>query len=446
MFSKDWLSMLLQCLICVPGALSCYLPLKKQLRFSWGKTIVLCCLAAVLFSFAAACAMTAWDIEPNVIGMPVLVIFFFLYRWTVRLDLPRALAIYVGVCAIETFPVQFATIADMYFKSEASGMTLRGCAVLLGCSCFLLIVFVRPAREQFSKAVEELDMPKLWYAVTVISAIFLILNILASPVSYNIVRDSRLRFLFPVLEGAALVLLITVYVLFYGIVTGIVERGKLEKRSQLLELQSRQFRELQEYMKQTRRLRHDFRQSVHILSSFAEKGDLNAVKAHLSEYEQRLDAGVPMHYCANAALNALFGYYAERANALYIKTDWKIELPGPLGISELDMAALFGNLMENAITACVALPADRRYFGLISEIRCGNALYVVSTNSFDGRVRKGKDGGYYSTRHSGRGTGLASIAAVAEKYGGLARAYNSDTEFFVDVVLKISRASKAAEV
>ena len=291
MFSKDWLSMLLQCLICVPGSLSCYLPIKNRMRFSWGKTIALCCLAAVLFSFAAACAVTIWDIDPNVIGMPVLVIFFFLYRWTVRLDLPRALAIYVGVCAIETFPVQFGTIADMYFKSEASGMTLRGCAVLLGCSCLLLIAFVRPAREQFSKAVEELDMPKLWYAVTVISAIFLVLNILASPVSYDIVRDSRLRFLFPVFEVAALVMLITVYVLFYGIVTGIVERGKLEKRSQLLEMQSRQSRELQEYMKQTRRLRHDFRQSVHILSSLAEKGDLDGVKAHLSEYEQRFDEG-----------------------------------------------------------------------------------------------------------------------------------------------------------
>lgn len=445
MFSKDWLSMLLQFLICVPGALSCYLPVKKRMRFSWGKTIALCCLVAVLFSFAAACVVTIWDIDPNVIGMPVLVIFFFLYRWTVRLDLPRALAIYVGVCAIETFPVQFATIADMYFKSEASGMTLRGCAVLLGCSCLLLIAFVRPAREQFSKAVDELDMPKLWYAITVISAIFLVLNILASPVSYDIVRDSRLRFLFPVFEVAALAMLITVYVLFYGIVTGIVERGKLEKRSQLLEMQSRQSRELQEYMKQTRRLRHDFRQSVHILSSLAEKGDLDGVKAYLSEYEERFDEGAPVYYCANAALNALFGYYAEMAKSLHIKTDWKIEIPEPLTISELDMAALFGNLMENAITACAVLPGEERYFGLISEIRCGNSLYVVSTNSFDGRVVKCKDGGYRSTRHSGRGTGLVSIAAVAEKYGGLARAYNSNTEFFVDVVLNFSKASKNAE-
>jgi len=101
------------------------------------------------------------------------------------------------------------------------------------------------------------------------------------------------------------------------------------------------------------------------------------------------------------------------------------------------MAALFGNIMENAIQACIGLPEEKRYFNLTTETRHGNRLYVVSTNSFDGNVLKSGDGAYRSTKHGGQGTGLASIAAVAEKYGGSARVYNSGTEFFVDVVLKI---------
>lgn len=436
MFSNEWLNMLLQFLIFVPGALSCYLPVKNQMRFSEAKTIILCCSAAVLFSFIGASAVTAWGISPNTIAFPMLVISFFLYRWTVTLDLPRALAIYVGVCAIETFPVQFGTIADMYFKSEAKGMTLQGGIIMLGCSCLMLTAFVRPARERFSKAVDVLDMPRLWYSTTIISTIFLVFNILASPASYDVVRNSRLRFIFPMFEVCALALLITVYVLFYGVVMGIAEREKLEKRSQLLEMQSHQFRELQEYMQQTTRLRHDFRHSVHLLSTLAENGDLDSVRAHLSEYEQRLAEVVSVNYCSNVALNALFCYYREMADAVKIRTDWKIQLPEPLTASELDMAALFGNIMENAISACAALPEGERYFNLTAEIRHGNNLYIVSTNSFDGKVKKGKDG-YRSTKHSGRGTGLISIAAAAEKYGGSAQVRNSDKEFFVDVVIKI---------
>lgn len=436
MFSEEWLTMLLQFLILVPGALSCYLPVRNRMRFSEGKTLALCCSAAVLFSFAAASAVTVWDIEPNAVGIPILVLSFFLYRWTLRLDLPRSLAIYVGVCAIETFPVQFGTIADMYFKSEAEGMTLQGCIVTLGCSCLMLAAFVLPARKRFSKAVDELDMPKLWYLTTVISAVFLVYNILVTPVSYDVVRDSRLRFLFPMFEVGALALLITVYVMFYGIVIGNIEREKLEKRSQLLEMQSHQFRVLQEYMRQTARLRHDFRHSVHLLSTLAENGDLDSIRAHLSEYGQRLSESVSVSYCSNAALNALFGYYREMADSENIRTDWKIELPDPLTVSELDMTALFGNIMENAVSACSALPEEERYFDLTAEIRHGNSLYVVSTNSFNGNVRKGRDG-YHSTKHSGRGTGLASITVVAEKYGGSAQFRNSDKEFFVDAVMKI---------
>lgn len=436
MFSEEWLTMLLQFLILVPGALSCYLPVKNRMRFSEGKTLALCCSAAVLFSFAAASAVTAWDIEPNAIGIPILVLSFFLYRRTLRLDLPRSLAIYIGVCAIETFPVQFGTIADMYFKSEAEGMTTQGCAVMLGFSCLMLAAFVLPARKRFSKAVDELDIPKLWYSVTVISAVFLVYNILVTPVSYDVVRDSRLRFLFPMFEVGAMALLITVYVMFYGIVIGNIEREKLEKRSQLLEMQAHQFRVLQEYMRQTSRLRHDFRHSVHLLSALAENGDLDSIRAHLSEYGQRLSENVSVSYCSNAALNALFGYYREMADSENIRTDWKIELPEPLTVSELDMTALFGNIMENAVSACAALPEEERYFDLTAEIRHGNSLYVVSTNSFNGKVRKGRDG-YHSTKHSGRGTGLASITAVAEKYGGSAQFRNSDKEFFVDAVMKI---------
>lgn len=436
MFTKEWLSMLLQFLILVPGGLSCYLPVKNRMRLSEGKTFALCCSAAVLFSFAAASVVTVWNIEPNAIGIPILVISFFLYRRTIKLDLPRSLAIYVGVCAIETFPVQFGTIADMYFKSEAEGMTLQGCAVLLGSSCLMLAAFVRPARKRFSKAVEELDMPKLWYSTTVISATFLVYNILVTPVSYDVIRNSRLRFLYPMFEVCALALLITVYVLFYGIVTGNIERERLEKRSQLLEMQSHQFRELQEYMRQTSRLRHDFKHSVHLLSTLAENGDLESIRVHLSEYDRRLSENVSVNYCSNAALNALFSYYREMADSQKIRTNWKIELPEPLTVSELDMAALFGNIMENAISACAALPQGKRYFNLTSELRHGKTLYVVSTNSFDGKVRKGKEG-YHSTKHSGRGTGLISIAAVAEKYGGSAQFHNSDKEFYTDVVIKM---------
>ncbi len=201
-------------------------------------------------------------------------------------------------------------------------------------------------------------------------------------------------------------------------------------------MQADQYRTLQNYIQQTRRLRHDFRQSVHILSRLADKGDLSGIITHLQEYEKRWYTDVPVNYCSNAALNALFNYYWNMADAQDIKTDWQITLPEPLTVSELDLASLLGNLMENAIAGCMTVPEEERSFALSVETRQGNCLYIVSTNSFNGHTRKSGDE-YLSTKRNGDGMGLFSISSMAKKYQGYARISHNEKDFFVDVMLII---------
>jgi len=437
---NKWLSTLPQFLILLPAAASCYLCLKNRLKYTPAKTAVLCLAVLVPYSLitAALCAML--QIDMNFILLPSLVLFFFLYRRTVTIGLSQALAIYIGVCAIETFPAQFAYAFDAYLypSSGAADFSTEAALFQFGLSLLLLAVFAYPACHRFSRAVEQLDFPKIWYSTAIVSFLFLVSNILMTPISYSTLQAGRLSFLFPFLEGCALAVLVTVYLLFYRNTMFILENIKLREHSQLLEMQAHQYRTLQGYIKETSRLRHDFRHSLRLLASLAEKGDLESIRSHLTKYELELSEGSPVNYCANPALNALFGYYHEMALSAGIETDWNIELPQQAAISELDMAALFGNLMENAIAGCQTLQGDKKYFCLSAQARHENSLYIVSTNNFDGKVRKGKDG-YHSTRHSGKGTGLSSIAAVAEKYNGSARFSNNEKEFYADVMLKISR-------
>lgn len=402
------------------------------------KTAALC--TAVLLPYALFCsALSALlEIDVNIILLPSLILFFFLYRYTVTASLPKCLAVYVGVCAVQTFPAQFAYAFDAYLhpSSGASDFSLEASLFHLGLSCLVAAAFAWPACELFFQVVDSLDIPKIWYFTILLSSVFLIFNVLAVPQSYRTLHTGRMFFLFLLLEGCMFAILTAIYVLFYRGTSIILEHAELKEHTHLLEMQSRQYRTLQEHMRQTAGLRHDFRHSVYLLSSLAEKDDIDSIRAHLAGYEARLAENTPVNYCANAALNALFGYYYEMAVSAGIDTDWHIELPEPLPATELDMVSLFGNLMENAIDGCRTVPKDRRYFCLTTEIRHGSSLYIVSTNSFDGRVQKGKDG-YHSTKHSGNGIGLTAITAAAEKYNGSARATNSDTEFFVDVVLKM---------
>ena len=431
-------SALPQFLVLLPSAASCYYTMKHQTKYTLRRTAALCTAVLLPYAFLCSALSALLRIDANIILLPSLILLFFPYRFTVTASLPKCLAIYIGVCAVQTFPAQFAYAFDAFLHpaSGAENFSVEAAFFQLGLSCLVAAAFAWPACGLFSRIVDCLDIPKIWYATILLSSIFLIFNIVAVPQSYRTIHTGRMFSLFLLLEGCMLAILTAIYVLFYLGTTVMLEHAELKEHTHLLEMQSRQYRALQEHMRQTAQLRHDFRHSVRLLTSLTEEGDIDSIRAHLAGYEARLAENTPVNYCANAALNALFGYYYELAVSAGIDTDWHIELPEPLPATELDMVSLFGNLMENAIDGCRTVRSGRRYFCLTTQIRHGNRLYIVSTNSFDGRVRKGKDG-YRSTKHSGNGIGLAAIAAAAEKYGGSAQASNSDMEFFVDVVLKI---------
>ena len=433
-----WLSALPHLLVLLPSAASCYYTMKNQMKYTLPKTVALCTAILLPYAFLCSALCALLQIDVNIILLPSLILFFFPYRCTVTASLPKCLAVYIGVCAVQTFPAQFAYALDasLHPASGAADLSAEAAFFQLGLSCVVAAAFAWPACGLFFRIIDCLDTPKIWYSTIILSSIFLLFNVMAVPQSYKTLHTGRMFFLFLLLEGCLLAILTSIYVLFYLGTTIILEHAELKEHTHLLEMQSRQYRALQEHMRLTAQLRHDFRHSVRLLSSLAEKGDIDSIRAHLAEFETALTENAPANYCANAALNALFGYYHEIAASAGIDTDWHIELPEPLPAAELDMASLLGNLMENAIDGCLTVPEGRRYFCLTTEIRHGNRLYIVSTNSFDGKVRKGKDG-YRSTKHGGNGIGLAAIAAAAEKYGGSAQASNSGSDFFVDVMLKI---------
>lgn len=425
-------------LVLLPSAASCYYTMKNQTKYTLRRTAALCAAILLPYAFICSCLCTLLQIDVNFILLPSLILFFFPYRFTLTASLPKCLAVYVGVCAVQTFPAQFAYALDSFLHpmSGAADFSTEAAFFQLGLSCLVAAAFAWPACRLFFKIIDCLDIPKIWYSTVLLSSVFLIFNVVAVPQSYKTLHTGRMSFLFLLLEGCMLAILTAIYVLFYLGTTVILEHAELKEHAHLLEMQSRQYRALQEHMRQTAQLRHDFRHSVHLLSSLAEKGDIESIRTHLAGYEASLAGNTPANYCANAALNALFGYYCEIAVSAGIETDWHIELPEPLPATELDMVSLFGNLMENAIDGCRTVHSGKRYFCLTTQIRHGNRLYIVSTNSFDGKVQKGMNG-YRSTKHSGDGLGLTAIAAAAEKYGGSLQASNSDTEFFLDVVLKI---------
>ena len=87
-------------------------------------------------------------------------------------------------------------------------------------------------------------------------------------------------------------------------------------------------------------------------------------------------------------------------------------------IQDVDLSAMLGNLLENALEAVRSQKQGERFVRLHADM-VSNKLVLHMENSFSGQIhQKGQQ--FYSSKHSGMGIGTESISMIARKYGGFA--------------------------
>ncbi len=114
----------------------------------------------------------------------------------------------------------------------------------------------------------------------------------------------------------------------------------------------------------------------------------------------------------------------------------QIVIPKEIAISDIDLCLIFGNLLDNAVTACRHVRADARFIRLSADLDTPGHLYITMVNSFDGNVCT-RNGKYISTKERKSGIGLASIQATTQKYHGSSNFYTEQHEFISNIMLKL---------
>ena len=186
----------------------------------------------------------------------------------------------------------------------------------------------------------------------------------------------------------------------------------------LLELQSEQYKTMVESIEQTRKLRHDLRHHMTTVSTLAAQGRLQELQDYASQFSLSPQVGDLPVLCRNFAVNAIAGDCAARARELGIHTDVRLDVPPDVAVQDIDLCIVVGNLMENALEACLTLPPGERWLKVRART-CAYKFYLTVANSC-GEAPRQKDGVYLSRRRGYRtgGVGIASVSAVAGQYGG----------------------------
>lgn len=209
---------------------------------------------------------------------------------------------------------------------------------------------------------------------------------------------------------------------------------RLQATSIRLDLQRKEYDRLGTMIEETRQTRHDFRQHLVMLRSYAQENDLTSIDNYIGKYLKALDLATSTTVCENHAFNAVIQYYAGLAHKKNINMELSFNLPPDLPLPETDMTVILGNIFENALEACERQASSERFIQAKGAIIGDNMLAVTVKNSFEHEIRKNGTA-FLSSKREAEGIGTESIRSIAERYNGVAKFSYGNGVFETSVLL-----------
>ena len=194
------------------------------------------------------------------------------------------------------------------------------------------------------------------------------------------------------------------------------------------------FAEVDNMYRQIRGWRHDYRNHIQLLKTYAAEGNLAAIRSYLDELDTDLSTIDTVVHTGNKMLDAILNSKILLAKGKDIPVKCEANIKMLLTTPDLDLCIIIGNLFDNAIEASLKLPAEERLIRVYMEIK-GQQLYLSFTNfTATGKMSK-QDGRFTTSKGQGHGFGLVRIDNIVERYGGYISRNSEDGAFTTEILL-----------
>lgn len=218
-------------------------------------------------------------------------------------------------------------------------------------------------------------------------------------------------------------------------------QSKLSVMDLQIELQKEQYEHLQKNIEGTRAARHDLRHNLLALKGYADQRDTTGLLRYINHYLKILDTDEVTSFCENYAVDTILRHYYLLAHKAGIEAGITVNLPKELPITEMDACVVLGNLLENALEACLLQTRLHRFIHVSIGIAGQRMVAINIKNSYENEIRQERDI-FYSSKRDGEGIGLTSVRHIAEKHHGFAHFDYADHIFKASVLLMPDSKSK----
>lgn len=216
-----------------------------------------------------------------------------------------------------------------------------------------------------------------------------------------------------------------------SIISKIIDKRIAAYQTELIQTH---YAEVENMYRQIRGWRHDYRNHIQMMKSFAASDDMDAIKKYLDELDEDLATVDTVIKTGNKMTDAILNSKISLAKSRGITVIADAHVPVALTISQLDLCIIIGNLFDNAIEASMALPEKERLIRVYMDMK-NTQLYMCFTNFTAGKKLYKKNGLFQTTKGSGHGFGLVRIDTIVERNGGYLNRNSEDGAFTTEVLL-----------
>jgi two-component system sensor histidine kinase AgrC len=199
--------------------------------------------------------------------------------------------------------------------------------------------------------------------------------------------------------------------------------------------QSYYMKNLEELTDRLKSERHDFNHHLGVIYGLLESGEADKAGEYASrlvktagEVQNLVNVSYPM-------VRAMLNYKLSAAKEKDIQLKLHVGIPEGLALPEFDLTVILGNLLDNAVEACMTVEENNRYIGL-------NMFYkpnylIIQTENPVSESPEPQHGRRRTTKldAENHGYGLRNMEYLAQKHDGFMKTTHESGVFIADVAL-----------
>ena len=181
--------------------------------------------------------------------------------------------------------------------------------------------------------------------------------------------------------------------------------------------------------------RHDYHNHIQALQASMALGKYDEVNEYLRGLNDDLTQVDTTIKTGRVMIDAILNGKLNIAAQNDIAVNAKAKIPEGTPVTDVDMCAIIGNLLDNAIEENKRLPQENRFLRIYIGQK-NTQLYLAFTNAA-GKKRDKRRSLFTSVKGEQHGLGLVRVESLVKKYGGLFSADSEDGGFTAELLIPL---------